>query len=136
MHIPLLVKGAGPVCTGGYAPVAVHTLVSLEHEIGGLASMQKINAQKAAVLYDYLDHQSFFKNPVEPKYRSMMNVTFTSPSAEVDKAFCAEAAKAGFVNLKGHRLVGGMRASIYNAMPPEGVDKLVAFMEDFRRKNV
>ena len=111
-------------------------LAYLEHEIGGLASMQKINAQKAAVLYDYLDHQSFFKNPVEPKYRSMMNVTFTSPSAEVDKAFCAEAAKAGFVNLKGHRLVGGMRASIYNAMPPEGVDKLVAFMEDFRRKNV
>ena len=64
-----------------------------------------------------------------------MNVTFTSPSADTDKAFCAAAAEAGFVNLKGHRLVGGMRASIYNAMPAEGVDKLVQFMEDFRKKN-
>ncbi len=108
----------------------------LENDIGGLANMQKINEAKAKVLYDYLDGQSFFQNPVEHRYRSTMNVTFTSPSPEQDKAFCAEAAKAGFLNLKGHRLVGGMRASIYNAMPAEGVDKLVAFMEDFRKKNV
>ena len=64
-----------------------------------------------------------------------MNVTFTSPDPEMDKKFCAAATEAGFVNLKGHRLVGGMRASIYNAMPPEGVDKLVAFMEQFRKEN-
>lgn len=107
----------------------------LEHDIGGLAEMQKINEAKAKVLYDYLDNQSFFTNPVEHKYRSTMNVTFTSPNADLDKAFCSAAAKAGFVNLKGHRLVGGMRASIYNAMPSEGVDKLVDFMEAFRKEN-
>ncbi len=107
----------------------------LEEDIGGLANMQKINEAKAKVLYDYLDSQTFFVNSVEHKYRSMMNVTFTSPNPDMDKKFCAEAAKAGFVNLKGHRLVGGMRASIYNAMPSEGVDKLVQFMEDFRKAN-
>ncbi len=107
----------------------------LEHEVGGLAAMQARNAAKAKVLYDYLDGQDFYKNPVEKRYRSLMNVTFTSPTAELDKAFCAAAAEAGFVNLKGHRLVGGMRASIYNAMPAEGIDKLVAFMEKFRREN-
>ena len=107
----------------------------LENDIGGLENMQKINEAKARVLYAYLDGQEFFKNPVEHKYRSIMNVTFTSPTPEMDKKFCAEAAAAGFVNLKGHRLVGGMRASIYNAMPAEGVDKLVQFMEDFRRAN-
>ena len=107
----------------------------LEHEVGGLAAMQKINEAKARVLYDYLDSQDFYTNPVEHRYRSTMNVTFTSPDADTDKKFCAEAAAAGFVNLKGHRLVGGMRASIYNAMPAEGVDKLVAFMEDFRKAN-
>ena len=79
--------------------------------------MQKINEAKAKVLYDYLDGQDFFNNPVEHRYRSTMNVTFTSPDPDLDKKFCAEAADAGFVNLKGHRLVGGMRASIYNAMP-------------------
>ena len=107
----------------------------LEHEVGGLAAMQKINEAKAKVLYDYLDSQDFYTNPVEHRYRSTMNVTFTSPDTDTDKKFCAEAAAAGFVNLKGHRLVGGMRASIYNAMPAEGVDKLVAFMEDFRKAN-
>lgn len=107
----------------------------LENDVGGLAAMQARNEAKAQVLYDYLDGQEFYKNPVEKKYRSMMNVTFTSPDADTDKAFCAAAAEAGFVNLKGHRLVGGMRASIYNAMPAEGVDKLVEFMEGFRRAN-
>jgi len=107
----------------------------LENDIGGLANMQKINEAKARILYDYLDGQEFFHNPVEHRYRSTMNVTFTSPNADMDKKFCAEAAEAGFVNLKGHRLVGGMRASIYNAMPAEGVDKLVDFMEKFRKEN-
>lgn len=107
----------------------------LEHEVGGLAAMQQINEAKAKVLYDYLDSQSFYKNPVEHRYRSTMNVTFTSPDPDTDKKFCAEAAAAGFVNLKGHRLVGGMRASIYNAMPPAGIDKLVQFMEAFRKAN-
>ena len=107
----------------------------LENEVGGLAEMQKINEAKAKVLYDYLDSQDFYTNPVEHRYRSTMNVTFTSPSPDMDKKFCAEATEAGFVNLKGHRLVGGMRASIYNAMPAEGIDKLVAFMETFRKNN-
>ena len=107
----------------------------LENDIGGLANMQKINEAKAKVLYDYLDGQEFFTNPVEHRYRSTMNVTFTSPDPDLDKKFCAEAADAGFVNLKGHRLVGGMRASIYNAMPAEGIDKLVDFMEKFRKEN-
>lgn len=107
----------------------------LEHEVGGLAAMQQINEAKAKVLYDYLDSQNFYKNPVEPRYRSTMNVTFTSPDTDTDKKFCAEATAAGLVNLKGHRLVGGMRASIYNAMPPAGIDKLVEFMEAFRKAN-
>ena len=89
----------------------------------------------AIVRDDYLDGQDFFNNPVEHRYRSTMNVTFTSPDPDLDKKFCAEAADAGFVNLKGHRLVGGMRASIYNAMPAEGIDKLVDFMEKFRKEN-
>ena len=107
----------------------------LEHEVGGLAAMQQINEAKAKVLYDYLDSQNFYKNPVEHRYRSTMNVTFTSPDPDTDKKFCAEATAAGLVNLKGHRLVGGMRASIYNAMPPAGIDKLVEFMEAFRKAN-
>ena len=107
----------------------------LEYEVGGLAAMQQINEAKAKVLYDYLDSQDFYKNPVEHRYRSTMNVTFTSPDPDTDKKFCAEAAAAGLVNLKGHRLVGGMRASIYNAMPPAGIDKLVEFMEAFRKAN-
>ena len=107
----------------------------LEHEVGGLAAMQQINEAKAKVLYDYLDSQDFYRNPVEHRYRSTMNVTFTSPDPDTDKKFCAQAAEAGLVNLKGHRLVGGMRASIYNAMPPAGIDKLVEFMEAFRKAN-
>ena len=107
----------------------------LEHEVGGLEEMHRRNAAKAAILYDYLDSQDFYRNPVQKGYRSLMNVTFTSPDAETDKAFCAAAAEAGLVNLKGHRLVGGMRASIYNAMPAAGVDALVAFMEKFRAEH-
>ena len=97
--------------------------------------MQQINEAKAKLLYDYLDGQSFFANPVQPRYRSTMNVTFTSPNPELDKKFYTEAAQAGLVNLKGHRLVGGMGASIYNAMPVQGVEQLVDFMEKFRKEN-
>ena len=107
----------------------------LQNEVGGLEEMAKINHAKAKVLYDYLDGQDFYNNPVQPEYRSMMNVTFTSPNPDMDKKFCAAATEAGFVNLKGHRLVGGMRASIYNAMPAQGVNDLVDFMEKFRKEN-
>ena len=107
----------------------------LQNEVGDLEEMAKINHAKAKVLYDYLDGQDFYNNPVQPEYRSMMNVTFTSPNPDMDKKFCAAATEAGFVNLKGHRLVGGMRASIYNAMPAQGVNDLVDFMEKFRKEN-
>ena len=107
----------------------------LQNEVGGLEEMAKINHAKAKVLYDYLDGQDFYNNPVQPEYRSMMNVTFTSPNPDMDKKFCVAATEAGFVNLKGHRLVGGMRASIYNAMPAQGVNDLVDFMEKFRKEN-
>ena len=107
----------------------------LQNEVGGLEEMAKITHAKAKVLYDYLDGQDFYNNPVQPEYRSMMNVTFTSPNPDMDKKFCAAATEAGFVNLKGHRLVGGMRASIYNAMPAQGVNDLVDFMEKFRKEN-
>ena len=104
-------------------------------ELGGLSAMKARNEKKAALLYGYLDGQEYYKAPVEKDCRSMMNVTFVTGDAELDKKFCAEAAKAGLVNLKGHRSVGGMRASIYNAMPYEGVEKLVAFMEEFAKAN-
>ena len=107
----------------------------LEKEVGGLAEMKKRNEAKAKILYDYLDGQDFYTNPVEKPYRSRMNVTFTSPTQDLDKAFCAKATAEGLLNLKGHRLVGGMRASIYNAMPEAGVRKLVDFMEAFRKEN-
>ena len=109
------------------------TLDWLENDIGGLASMKQLNEEKANILYEYLDSQSFYRAPVEKKYRSLMNVTFTSPTAEQDTAFCAGAKAQGLVNLKGHRLVGGMRASIYNAMPTDGVRALVEYMKDFAR---
>ncbi len=107
----------------------------IEEDMGGLEAMKKYNEEKAAILYDYLDSQSFYKAPVEKKYRSLMNVTFTSPSKELDDAFCAGTKQAGIVNIKGHRLVGGMRASIYNAMPKEGVQALVEYMKEFAAKN-
>lgn len=107
----------------------------IEKGIGGLAKMEELNNAKAKLLYDYLDESAFFQNPVEKEFRSIMNVTFTSPDADLDKLFCKEAEKEGFINLKGHRLVGGMRASIYNAMPREGVEQLVAFMKEFERKH-
>ena len=91
--------------------------------------------EKAALLYDYLDSQDYYIAPVKKEYRSMMNVTFVTGDADLDKKFCKEATEAGFVNVKGHRSVGGMRASIYNAMPTEGVEKLVEFMKKFEAEN-
>ncbi len=104
-------------------------------ELGGLDTMKEMNAEKADILYSYLDSQSYYIAPVEKDYRSMMNVTFVTGDAELDKKFASEAGKAGFKNLKGHRSVGGMRASIYNAMPKEGVVKLVEFMKAFAENN-
>jgi phosphoserine aminotransferase len=98
---------------------------------GGLAEMEKRNIAKAQLLYDYLDRSSFYKNPVNPKDRSRMNVPFTLADPKLDDEFLKGAQKEGMVQLKGHRLVGGMRASIYNAMPVEGVQHLVDYMKDF-----
>ena len=103
-------------------------------DMGGLPEMQRRNVEKAKVLYDFLDASDLFHGTVVKKDRSLMNVPFVTDSKETDAAFVAAAAEAGFVNLKGHRTVGGMRASIYNAMPLEGVQKLVAFMDDFEKR--
>ena len=103
--------------------------------MGGLEVMKARNEEKAAVLYDYLDAQDYYIAPVKKDSRSMMNVTFVTGDADLDKKFASEAAKAGLKNLKGHRSVGGMRASIYNAMPKAGVEKLVEFMKAFAQAN-
>ena len=118
-------------------PIYVAGLVYkwIKNDIGGLEEMKRINEGKANLLYDYLDTQSYYIAPVEPEARSMMNVTFVTGDPELDKKFAAEAGKAGFKNIKGHRSVGGMRASIYNAMPTEGVAKLVQFMKNFAAEN-
>lgn len=103
--------------------------------IGGLEEMKRRNEKKASTLYDYLDGQSYYTAPVDKKCRSLMNVVFVTGESELDKKFAEDAAKAGLKNLKGHRSVGGMRASIYNAMPLEGVEKLVEFMKKFAEEN-
>ncbi len=102
-------------------------------DLGGLSAMAKINRAKADKLYACLDNSGLFKNPNAAECRSMMNVTFRAESEEVNAEFIKESTAAGFVNLKGHRSVGGMRASIYNAMPAEGVDRLVEFIENFEK---
>lgn len=102
-------------------------------KMGGLEEMKKINEEKAKILYDYLDSSKMFRGTVVPEYRSLMNVPFVTDSDDLNKKFIEEATKAGFVNLKGHRTVGGMRASIYNAMPKEGIEKLVEFMDRFEK---
>lgn len=104
-------------------------------EMGGLPEIQRRNQEKAAVLYDFLDQSKLFRGTVVKKDRSLMNVPFVTGSTDLDAKFVAAAADAGFVNLKGHRTVGGMRVSIYNAMPMEGVVKLVQFMEKFEAEN-
>ena len=103
--------------------------------IGGLEKMKEMNMKKAKLLYDYLDSQSYYTAPVERESRSMMNVTFVTGNEELDKKFAKEADAHGLKNLKGHRSVGGMRASIYNAMPYEGVAALVEFMKEFAKNN-
>ncbi len=102
---------------------------------GGLAEIEKINSYKAELLYDHLDNSKMFKSTVEKKYRSLMNIPFITGSDELDAKFIKEAAQEGLVTLKGHRSVGGMRASIYNAMPVEGVQKLIEFMKTFEKEN-
>ena len=104
-------------------------------KMGGLEAMKAYNEKKAAILYDFLDRSKLFKGTVVKEDRSLMNVPFVTGDEALDAKFVKEATAAGFVNLKGHRSVGGMRASIYNAMPIEGVEKLVAFMEEFEKNN-
>lgn len=103
---------------------------------GGVAAVGAVNKKKAKILYDFLDSSKLFKGTVVPEDRSLMNVPFVTGDEELDKKFVAEAKAAGLVNLKGHRTVGGMRASIYNAMPVEGVEKLVEFMKKFEAENL
>lgn len=105
-------------------------------KMGGLEEMKKLNEKKAKILYDYLDESKLFKGTVVPQDRSLMNVPFVTGDADLDAKFVKEAKEAGFENLKGHRTVGGMRASIYNAMPMEGVEKLVEFMKKFETENL
>lgn len=107
----------------------------IENEVGGLAEMQKRNEKKAKLLYDYLDSQSFYQPAARADSRSLMNVTFRTGNEDLDAKFVKESATQGMSNLKGHRLVGGMRASIYNAMPYEGVETLVDFMHKFAKEN-
>ena len=102
---------------------------------GGLAAMERQNRAKAEALYAAIDGSGFYKNPVAKECRSWMNVPFTLARPELDKTFLSEAQAAGLTNLEGHRSVGGMRASIYNAMPPEGVQALIGFMKEFQRRN-
>lgn len=121
-----------PPCYGIYICGKVFKWIK---KMGGLEAMKAHNEKKAKILYDFLDQSELFKGTVEKKDRSLMNVPFVTGDADLDAKFVAEAKAAGFENLKGHRTVGGMRASIYNAMPIEGVEKLVEFMKDFEAKN-
>ncbi|MCR5148440.1 MAG: 3-phosphoserine/phosphohydroxythreonine transaminase [Eubacterium sp.] len=121
-----------PPCYGIYICGLVFKWVK---SMGGLKAMKAHNEKKAKILYDFLDESKMFKGTVEKKDRSLMNVPFVTGNDELDAKFVKEATAAGFVNLKGHRSVGGMRASIYNAMPIEGVEKLVEFMKAFEEAN-
>ncbi len=121
-----------PPCYGIYICGKVFKWIK---KMGGLEAMKAHNEKKAAILYDFLDQSKMFKGTVEKKDRSLMNVPFVTGNADLDAKFVKESKAAGFENLKGHRTVGGMRASIYNAMPIEGVEKLVAFMKKFEEEN-
>ncbi len=121
-----------PPCYAIYMAKLVYEWIE---EMGGLDAMKAYNEKKAAILYDYLDSQDYYVAPVEKEFRSMMNVTFVTGDEALDKKFAKEADAAGIKNIKGHRSVGGMRASIYNAMPIEGVEALVKFMDDFAKNN-
>ena len=122
-----------PPCYAIY--VAMLVLKWLKNDIGGLEAMKKINVDKANLLYDFLDNSKLYSNPVRKEFRSIMNVTFVTGDKDKDDKFAKEAEKAGFVNIKGHRSVGGMRASIYNAMPVEGIKDLIEFMKKFEIEN-
>jgi phosphoserine aminotransferase len=122
-----------PPCYAIY--IAMLVLKWLKEDIGGLEVIKKINIDKANLLYDFIDNSKLYKNPVRKEFRSMMNVTFVTGNEELDNKFPKEAEKAGFVNIKGHRAVGGMRASIYNAMPVEGIKALIEFMKKFETEN-
>jgi len=122
-----------PPCFGVYVIGLV--LKWLEEKIGGVAEMEKINEQKAEILYSFIDKSDFYRACADPDSRSKMNVTFRLPSEELEAAFVAKATEQGLGGLKGHRSVGGCRASIYNAMPKEGIEALVSFMKDFEAKN-
>ena len=117
-------------------PIYIATLVLRRLKaLGGVKAINEINEYKAGLLYDFIDNSSFYTNTVEKKYRSIMNVPFVTPNADLDAKFVKEAGANGLVSLKGHRLVGGMRASIYNAMPVEGVKALIEFMKKFEKEN-
>jgi phosphoserine aminotransferase len=107
----------------------------LEEKIGGLRNMEEINKKKAAILYDFFDNSDFYRGTSEKNSRSLMNVTFRLPTEDLEKTFVAEATKNNLIGLKGHRSVGGCRASIYNAMPIKGIETLVDFMKVFESKN-
>ena len=108
----------------------------LQDEIGGLENMQRLNRQKADLLYDIIDDSGqFYQGHSVPETRSLMNVVFRTPSEDLDKKFITQAAEAGMTTLKGHRSLGGIRASIYNAMPLPGVEALAQFMTDFAQRN-
>ena len=117
-------------------PIYIATLVLRRLKaLGGVKAINEIDEYKAGLLYDFIDNSSFYTNKVEKKYRSIMNVPFVTPNADLDAKFVKEATANGLVSLKGHRLVGGMRASIYNAMPVEGVKALIEFMKKFEKEN-
>ena len=115
--------------------IAKLVLEWIKNDIGGLDKMKEINEKKASILYNFLDNSNLFKGTVVPEDRSLMNVPFVTGNEELDAKFVKEATENDFVNIKGHRTVGGMRASIYNAMPVEGVEKLVKFMGEFEARN-
>ena len=118
-----------------YAIYILGLVLEWVEQQGGLQAMQERNAKKAKMLYDYLDSSSFYQTQVAKEDRSMMNVTFATPSKELDALFVKQSIEDGMSNLKGHRAVGGIRASIYNAMPLEGVEHLLAFMKRFEAEN-
>ena len=121
-----------PPCYGIYVCGKVFKWIK---KMGGLEAMKAHNEKKAKILYDFLDQSKLFKGTVAPEHRSLMNVPFVTGNADLDAKFVKESKEAGFENLKGHRTVGGMRASIYNAMPIEGVEALVEFMKKFEAEN-
>jgi phosphoserine aminotransferase len=121
-----------PPCWAIYIAKLVLELIQ---SVGGLEEMKRRNVAKSKLLYDYLDSTDFYKTHVDPKYRSMMNITFRTASDELDAKFGSESKAAGMANLKGHKQVGGLRASIYNAMPLEGINYLIDFMKKFEKDN-